>query len=184
MSQVSSERLILTNSSFDVSSLGCTTTAHADNIVDIIMTYANSSAQARYQNKVLVSTFAGEYCNFGQGSVNAGWTYFKKLLTDQKTSIYLMPAIFSDPSGFKDFAWMDGEFNWNSAWPMTAAPIDTASDEKYMSALGTKGYMPAMSPAFFTVCPFDVEYLTWLMSSTTVSTATTRIGSTEVTIGY
>lgn len=156
MSQVSSERLILTNSSFDVSSLGCTTTAHADNIVDIIMTYANSSAQARYQNKVLVSTFAGEYCNFGQGSVNAGWTYFKKLLTDQKTSIYLMPAIFSDPSGFKDFAWMDGEFNWNSAWPMTAAPIDTASDEKYMSALGTKGYMPAMSPAFFTVCPLNV----------------------------
>lgn len=117
------------------------------------MTYANSTAQAKYKSKVLVSTFAGEYCTFGQSSVNAGWAYVKKLLTDKKTSVYLMPAIFSDPSGFKNFDWMDGEFNWNSAWPMGGDPISTATDEAYMSALGTKGYMPAMSPAFFTVCP-------------------------------
>lgn len=163
-SQILASKSILTTSSFDVSSLGCTTTGHADNLVDIITTYADSSAQARYQNKVLVSTFAGEYCNFGQGSTNAGWTYVKKLLSDQKVSIYLMPAIFSDPSGFKDLTWMDGEFNWNSAWPMTAAPIDTASDERYMSALGTKGYMPAMSPGFFTVCRICLDDVTGLIT--------------------
>jgi glucan endo-1,3-alpha-glucosidase len=142
----------LTSSSFDVSSLGCSSTANAANLVDIITTYANSTAQARYQNKVLVSTFAGENCNFGQNSTSNGWTYVKKLLSDQKVSVYLMPAIFSDPSGFKNMGWMDGEFNWNSAWPMGSQPISTATDEQYMSALGTKGYMPAMSPAFFTVC--------------------------------
>jgi glucan endo-1,3-alpha-glucosidase len=143
---------MLTSSSFDVSSLGCTTVAHANNLASIIATYANSTAQARYKNKVLVSTFAGEYCNFGQASVSAGWAYTKELMTNQSMPIYLMPAIFSDPSGFKDLDWLDGEFNWNGAWPMTAAPLTTASDEQYMSALGTKGYMPAVSPAFFTVC--------------------------------
>jgi glucan endo-1,3-alpha-glucosidase len=131
------------------------------------MTYANSSAQAVYKNKVLVSTFAGENCNFGQSTVTAGWAYTKSLMTAQNTSIYLMPAIFSDPSGFKNLDWMDGEFNWNGGWPMTSAPLSTSSDEQYMSALGTKGYMAAISPAFFTVCHFLQREAT-LIDSTTV----------------
>lgn len=69
-----------------------------------------------------------------------------------------MPAIFSDPSGFKNMDWMDGEFNWNGAWPMGSTPLDTSSDQQYMNALGTKGYMPAMSPAFFTVSFLITSY--------------------------
>jgi len=151
--------------SLDVSSLGCSTTAHAANLANIILTYANSSAQALYKDKVLVSSFAGENCNFGQSSVTAGWAYTKDLLTAQNTSIYLMPAIFSDPAGFKALDWMDGEFNWNGAWPMTAAPLTTASDEQYMSALGTKGYMPAMSPAFFTYYGANSYNKNWIYRS-------------------
>ena len=105
-------------------------------------------------------------------------------MTNQSMPIYLMPAIFSDPSGFKGLDWLDGEFNWNGAWTMTAAPLTTASDDQYMSALGTtKGYMPAMSPAFFTVCLLILFFRSLLTSSTTVLTATTRTGSTEATTG-
>jgi len=87
------------------------------------------------------------------------------LMTNQSMPIYLMPAIFSDPSGFKGLDWLDGEFNWNGAWPMTAAPISTASDEQYMSALGTKGYMPAMSPAFFTYYGVNSYNKNWIYRS-------------------
>ncbi|KAK8854700.1 hypothetical protein IAR55_003439 [Kwoniella newhampshirensis] len=136
--------------SLDVSSLGCGSADAAANLVNTIATYATNTAQAKYNGKVLVSTFAGENCQFGQGSVNAGWTYFRTLLTNKGISVYFVPAIFSDPSTFKSNAWMDGEFNWNGAWPMGADALTTASDSSYMSALGSKGYMAAVSPAFFT----------------------------------
>jgi glucan endo-1,3-alpha-glucosidase len=47
-------------------------------------------------------------------------------------------------------AWMDGEFNWNSGWPMGSTDLDTSSDVTYQNALAGKTYMPAISPAFFT----------------------------------
>ena len=61
-----------------------------------------------------------------------------------------VPAIFIDPALFKGYSWMDGEFNWNSGWPMGGSPLDTSSDQQYMGALGNKTYMPAISPFFFT----------------------------------
>lgn len=86
---------------------------------------------------------------------------------------------------------MDGEFNWNSGWPMGSTPLDTSSDERYMSALGSKGYMPAMSPSFFTVSV--TLFAQWsviapcglglILDSTTASTAGTRTGSTAGTTG-
>jgi glucan endo-1,3-alpha-glucosidase len=127
-----------------VTSLGCSTTAHAANIVNIVATYANSTAQAKYGGKTIVSTFAGEYC------LNAGWQYVRTLLVARGVNPYIVPALFSDISQFKSYDWMDAEFNWNSGWPQGAAPLTTSSDQSYMSALGTKGYMPAVSPAFFT----------------------------------
>lgn len=137
-------------SSLDVTSLGCSSAANAANLASIISTYTNSSAQAKINGKTVVSTFAGEYCNFGQGNMNDGWTYFRSLLVKAGVNPYIIPSIFSDPSGFSGMNWMDGEFNWNSAWPMSNQPINTASDRTYANALGSKGYMPAISPAFFT----------------------------------
>ncbi|WRT68503.1 uncharacterized protein IL334_005479 [Kwoniella shivajii] len=136
--------------SMDVSSLGCASTGDAQNLVNTIATYATNSAQAKVDGKVLVSTFAGENCQFGQGSYQAGWTYFQSLLTAKKIDIYFVPATFADISTFKSSSWMDGEFNWNSAWPMSGSALGTYSDTSYMSALGNKTYMAGVSPAFFT----------------------------------
>ncbi|WWD02288.1 hypothetical protein V865_000327 [Kwoniella europaea PYCC6329] len=136
--------------SMDVSSLGCSSTSDASNLVNTIATYASNSAQAKVNSKVLVSTFAGESCTFGQGSYQAAWTYFNSLLTAKSIDIYFVPATFADISTFSSSSWMDGEFNWNSGWPMGSSALDTSSDTSYMSALGTKGYMAGVSPAFFT----------------------------------
>lgn len=102
--------------SLDVSSLSCSTASDAATHVASIATYSTHSAQVTYNGKVLVSTFSGESCTFGQGSVSAGWTYFRSLLTAKGISIYFLPSIFSDISTFSSNSWMDGEFNWNGGW--------------------------------------------------------------------
>ncbi|OCF75909.1 hypothetical protein I204_03206 [Kwoniella mangroviensis CBS 8886] len=136
--------------SMDVSSLGCSSTSDASNLVNTIATYANNSAQAKVDSKILVSTFAGESCTFGQGSYQAAWTYFDSLLKAKSIDVYFVPATFADISTFSSSSWMDGEFNWNSGWPMGSSALDTSSDTSYMSALSTQGYMASVSPAFFT----------------------------------
>jgi glucan endo-1,3-alpha-glucosidase len=130
--------------SFDFSSFACTSTGNAATIGNLIKTYANNGAQAKYANKVLVSSFLGEGCTFGQSNVANGWAYLRKQLS---FDIYFMPATFVTPGSA---SWADGVFNWNSAWPMDGNDISTATDTTYLSALGSKGYMPGISPFFFT----------------------------------
>ncbi|WWC71473.1 uncharacterized protein I206_105431 [Kwoniella pini CBS 10737] len=137
--------------SMDVTSLGCSSTNDAQNLVNTVATYANNTAQAKVGGKVLLSTFAGENCKFGQGSYQDAWNYFDTLLAAKSINVYFVPAVFADISTFSSSTWMDGEFNWNSGWPMGGSPLGTYSDTSYMSALGSsKGYMAAVSPAFFT----------------------------------
>jgi glucan endo-1,3-alpha-glucosidase len=135
--------------SFDFTSLTCSSTADASSIANYINTYASSSAQVTYNSKTLVSSFSGDSCTFGQSSVVSGWNYVRTLL---KKPMFLVPAIFSDPSQFNSssFAWLDGELNWNSGWPMGSTALTIASDQQYMADLGSKAYMAAASPCFFT----------------------------------
>ncbi|WVQ72136.1 hypothetical protein IAR50_001681 [Cryptococcus sp. DSM 104548] len=136
--------------SMDVTSLSCSSAADAASLVSTVSTYASHSSAAKYENKTLLSTFAGESCTFGQGSYQAGWTYFRTLLSNAGVTVYFTPATFADTSTFSSSSWMDGEFNWNSGWPMGSTALDTSSDTTYLAALGNKEYMAAASPAFFT----------------------------------
>jgi glucan endo-1,3-alpha-glucosidase len=142
------------SSSFDFSSLSCSSTSDASLIAGYVQSYKSSSAQAWYQSKVLVSSFEGEGCYWGQSSVANGWTYFRSLLTAQGTSIYLMPAIFSGTDTFgSSNSWVDGVFNWNGGWPInTGSNLDFSGDMTYINALNSasKGYLAALSPCFFT----------------------------------
>ena len=122
----------------------------AQHFANIILRYANYSSQAVYQNRTLVSTFAGDNCYFGLGSAQAGWNYTRSLVRAGGKEIYLMPAIFIDPNSFASMTWFDGLFNWDSAWPVEGGALTTARDETWMSKLGTRGYMAAISPLFFT----------------------------------
>ncbi|GFZ50872.1 Endo-1,3-alpha-glucanase agn1 [Saitozyma sp. JCM 24511] len=139
--------------SFDFTSLTCGS-GDLGTITGYVVKYANNGAQAKYNGNVLVSTFSGDGCTWNAGDVYTGWTNFRNNLKGQNINIYLIPAIFSATSTFANTnSWMDGEFNWNSGWPVnTGSNLDFSGDTTYLNALNAagKGYMAALSPAFFT----------------------------------
>ncbi|BEI82626.1 hypothetical protein CcaverHIS002_0304940 [Cutaneotrichosporon cavernicola] len=136
--------------SLDMTSLPCGSAADANRLVNLVRQLASSPAQAMYRGKVLVSTFAGSDCTFGTGT-NAGWqTMFVDPLVRAGVKIFFIPSVFMNPADFSKLTWMDGELNWNSAWPVGNKEIDTATDVAYRAGLGGKTYMTAVSPFFFT----------------------------------
>lgn len=83
----------------------------------------------------MASSFSGETCTFGQGSVTSGWsTQFVQQLTGS-SAVHFVPSFFVDPSQFNTYSGViDGMFNvssssaafcinliifkWNSGWPI------------------------------------------------------------------
>ncbi|KAF9483528.1 glycoside hydrolase family 71 protein [Pholiota conissans] len=105
--------------SLDMSSLPCATTEDGQKIRDLVNAYVSHPNQLQYESRAFVSTFAGESCQFGQGSVLDGWKSQFTQHPDLQGKIYFVPAFFIDPATFKDFSdVMDGDFNWNSGWPI------------------------------------------------------------------
>jgi len=123
--------LIVSHSSFP-----CGSPNDAQNLRNIVNTHISHPNQLTYASRAFVSTFAGESCKFGQGSVPDGWKTQFTRHPDLQGKIYFVPAFFIDPATFKDFAdVMDGDFNvciffyfkvhtlkdpmqWNSGWPI------------------------------------------------------------------
>lgn len=136
--------------SFDMTSFPCGSTGDADRLADLTAKYAGNSAQAKYNNKVLVSSFAGENCQFGKGSVQDGWNYFREQVKKRNIDIYFLPAHFAKTDTFGSSNWFDGVMNWNGQWPSSNANPNLDSDNQYLSALGGRGYMAGISPFFFT----------------------------------
>ena len=151
--------------SLDMTSLSCSSSSDAVELVSMVKTYATNAGQAMHNGKVLVSTFAGSDCTFGTGSSNGWQTAFVDALTSDGVNIFFVPSLFSDISTFSSNSWMDGELNWNSGWPMSDSDLTTASDVSYLSALGDKEYMPAISPFFYTHFGADSWNKNWLYRS-------------------
>ncbi|KAK4683990.1 glucan endo-1,3-alpha-glucosidase, partial [Tremellales sp. Uapishka_1] len=152
--------------SFDMSSLSCSSASAGTTLVNLVSTYANHPNQAMYKSAVFVSTFSGADCTFGLPSAQAGWnSTFETPLKGQNISIHFSPAIFSDTSTFAAATWYEGEFNWNSGWPMGSTDLTTASDTTYMAAMGNKTYMPAVSPCFFTYYSPQTYNKNWIYRS-------------------
>lgn len=64
--------------------------------------------------------------------------------------MFFVPSVFADPSTFAGAGVMDGELNWNGGWPSTDSASTWSTDDTYISALGDKAYMAAVSPLFYT----------------------------------
>jgi len=81
----------------------------------------------RFQGKVLLSTFGGESASFGTMGWE-GWLQALKAELDDEVRLYLvglgpadvqvffMPSFFLPPDKFAALPYVDGMFNWNSAW--------------------------------------------------------------------
>lgn len=143
----------LINSSFDMTSLPCGSAGDAQFIANLVLQYAAHPNQAMYNNRILVSIWDGAYCQFGQGSVVAGWNYFRTLIRSGGREIYIMPSIFVGTQTFNTSQnWFDGHFDWDNSWPLGATDLDGSRDIEQVTQLRAinKGYMAGVSPNFFT----------------------------------
>ncbi|KAF8627473.1 hypothetical protein AX17_006285 [Amanita inopinata Kibby_2008] len=105
--------------SLDMSSLPGNSPDDAQALRSIVRTYVSHPNQLQYSSRAVVSTFSGESCTFGQDSPANGWQSQFVQHPDLDGQVYFIPAFFVDPSTFGDYKnVMDGDFNWNSAWPI------------------------------------------------------------------
>jgi glucan endo-1,3-alpha-glucosidase len=120
-----------------------TSLAYLQNLVN---TYKNHPAAAKFNGKTILSTFAGQDCAFGQGSVVNGWN---AVMGGDRNAFYWMPTFTGAPEGLNALQ-IDAEVAWNSGWPTGGGDIDTSPDKYYMSLLGPNRYVATVSPGFFT----------------------------------
>ncbi|KAL0961058.1 hypothetical protein HGRIS_006046 [Hohenbuehelia grisea] len=105
--------------SLDMTSLPCDSPQAAEALRSLVSKYISHPNQLQYDSRAFVSTFAGETCTFGQGSVPQAWETQFARHPDLQGKIYFVPAFFVDPAKFGDFKnVIDGDFNWNSGWPV------------------------------------------------------------------
>ncbi|KDQ62413.1 glycoside hydrolase family 71 protein [Jaapia argillacea MUCL 33604] len=107
--------------SFDMSSLPCASPNDAQTLRTYITTYSSHPNQLKMSSRTFASTFAGESCAFGQGSVPTGWSsqFTQHPELTGANAVYFAPSFFVDPGTFGTFAdVMDGDFNFNSGWPI------------------------------------------------------------------
>ncbi|KAJ7697799.1 glycosyl hydrolase family 71-domain-containing protein [Mycena rosella] len=103
-----------------------------------ITTYSGHPNVLQFAGKMLVSTFSGEKCTFGQGSVDAGWASTVKMGVPP---VHFVPAFFVDPATLGIYHSADGAFNWNGGWPQSPVKTSFDTDMTYISALGRKTYL-------------------------------------------
>ncbi|KAG8908652.1 hypothetical protein FRB99_004940 [Tulasnella sp. 403] len=145
--------------SFDMTAISCSSWGDTAYLTNLINRWAKHGAQLKdTSGAVYVSTFAGEYCSWGQGSIVPGWVQAVKTgpgTAGVKTKF--IPGFFTNASSnymYRDF--MDGMFPWNNGWPM--GDYDTnwdpdAYDLQYVDRTRGQVYMAPVSPWFFTHYP-------------------------------
>lgn len=136
-----------------MSSFACNSAAQATSLAALVATYAQHTNQVEYQDKTLLSMFDGAYCTFGQPSAVAGWSFFRSQLAARNVSAYIMPSIFTGTNTFSSSQnWFDGHFSWDNSWPMAGGDVNVNTDiaERRLLQGQGKGYMPGVSPCFFT----------------------------------
>ncbi|KAJ7849581.1 glycoside hydrolase family 71 protein [Mycena leptocephala] len=145
--------------SFDMTVMPCTTAGDAALLQKYITTYSSHPNVMQFDGKMLITTFSGEKCTFGQSSVDAGWTSAVKTGVPP---VHFIPAFFVDPATFSTYQSADGAFNWNGGWPQSQVNTSFDTDTAYISALGGKTYLGAVSPWFFTHYGADSFNKNWI----------------------
>ncbi|KAI0753268.1 glycoside hydrolase [Daedaleopsis nitida] len=109
--------------SFDMSPgcFPCQTADDASRLRDLTLHYATRPNQLQVDSKAFVSSFSGETCDFGHGGdVPGGWRAEFTQHEGMAGRMHFVPSFFVDPATFTQYAGvMDGNFNWNSGWPIT-----------------------------------------------------------------
>ncbi|CUA67565.1 hypothetical protein RSOLAG22IIIB_07439 [Rhizoctonia solani] len=119
--------------SLDMNSLACATAADGQYIIDKFITPVKSHPNRYlYNGKVFLSTFAGQWCTFGQGSASAGWQSGKRL-SSLRLGTSLTDTNYGTPGQRRQLITLNGE----------------ADDAWWLQHAGGKGYLTLVSPWFF-----------------------------------
>lgn len=119
--------------SFDMSAINCSSADDVKLLQDYINTYNSHPNILQFNGKMLITTFAGESCTFGQGSVDAGWNFAIKT---GLPAVYFIPSFFVDPATFPSYTSTDGQFNVSSSsYGFVTVPIIHHSEpvERWMA---------------------------------------------------
>ncbi|KDN49967.1 hypothetical protein RSAG8_01303, partial [Rhizoctonia solani AG-8 WAC10335] len=135
--------------SLDMNSLACATVADGQYIINNFITpFKSHPNRYLYNNKIFLSTFAGQWCTFGQASAPAGWQW---LVQNAGAPIYFIPNLQIGDATQLSSTWnfIDGFKLWN-AWTKTSADnTQWADDAWWMQNSQGKGYLTLVSPWFF-----------------------------------
>ncbi|KAG8737877.1 hypothetical protein FRC10_007563 [Ceratobasidium sp. 414] len=135
--------------SLDMTELACASAADGQRLIDnFISPIKGHPSRYMYNSKMLLSTFAGQWCTFGQANPSDGWHWF---LDNAGTPIYFVPNFQIDVSELSTtWKWLDAYKLWN-AWPLGQQDNNQwADDAWYMQHLASgQGYLTMVSPWFF-----------------------------------
>ncbi|KAJ3527217.1 hypothetical protein NMY22_g9870 [Coprinellus aureogranulatus] len=133
--------------SFDMGTIPCSQESDGDFLRGFVYRYHDHSNQLVFRGNPVVSSFGGQFCTFGQGTVNDGW---KRVLKRNLPGVHFIASFFMDPGIYGSMDAVDGAFSWDSAWPMGNYDITDAYDVEYQRYLKGRTYMAGVSPWFFT----------------------------------
>ncbi|KAF8191300.1 glycoside hydrolase family 71 protein [Pholiota molesta] len=133
--------------SFDMASFPCGGEGDGNLLRQLIKGYNGHPNQLVYKDKNFVSTFGGQFCRFGAGSLDDGWY---NIMKKDMPPVHFVPAFFINPSELQNMRSIDGAYSWDSAWPMGKYDINSSTDVEYQKYLKGRTYMAGVSPWFFT----------------------------------
>lgn len=92
----------------------CSSPDDAQTLRNYITQYAQHPNQLQYNGRAVASTFAGESCTFGQGSVPDGWRtqFTQHSELSGANAVHFLPSFFVDPATAPQYnGAMHGMFN-------------------------------------------------------------------------
>lgn len=92
-----------------MTSLPCAGAGDANILQQYMANYTTLATYFVFKGKPLVSTFAGEYCTFGQSGLDAAWNY--AIRSRFFPAVNFVPSFFIDPSQYSSLRSLDGAFN-------------------------------------------------------------------------
>ena len=92
--------------------------------------------QLVYKGGVVVSTFAGQDCTFGCGTLERGWEYVKcELERCISRRVHFIPSFFIDPGRYPTFHCMDGYFHVGVLFMSRFVGLLDDADERLYSGM-------------------------------------------------
>ena len=106
-----------------MTSLPCSSAQDANILQQYIRRYANHTDYFRYNGRMLVSTFAGEECRFGESSLNDGWKHALRSGSVNGSAVpdvWFVPAFFGPPRTLSNLTIINGLFNVSVQTPFSS----------------------------------------------------------------